>query len=265
MNSRADLARKAALQTGKTLFGLYQKGGQTGFLKEDHTLVTEADKAADKMIQKMILDDFPGDKVLSEEGSTIYPNSEHVWIIDPLDGTVNFSQGLGFWGVSIAHLENGLPQSAALYFPVTDEFYSAVKGKGAYLNDKPLKVSADFEEILFPIFVHCSRMHKRYTVDLPYKTRSLGAAAYHLCMVAKNKAALAFESTVRIWDIAASWLVVTEAGGVIAPYGDTQPFPAEPETDYKKIPFATIAAASEDVLTEARNNIIRKSNMEEKK
>jgi len=81
MNSRADLARKAALQTGKTLFGLYQKGGQTGFLKEDHTLVTEADKAADKMIQKMILDDFPGDKVLSEEGSTIYPNSSGEYLL----------------------------------------------------------------------------------------------------------------------------------------------------------------------------------------
>lgn len=258
MNSRAGLARKAALQTGKTLLDLYLKGGQTGFLKEDHTLVTEADRAADKMIQKMILDDFPGDKVLSEEGLTIYPDSEHVWIIDPLDGTVNFSQGLGCWGVSIAHLIKGVPQSAALYFPVTDEFYSAIKGEGAFLNGQPLKVADDFDQNLFPIFVHCSRMHKRYKIDLPYKTRSLGAAAYHLCMVANNKAVLAFESTARIWDIAASWLVVTEAGGVIGPYGEAHPFPTAPKIDYKNLPFATIAAASNDVLSQARNKIIRK-------
>lgn len=257
-SERADLARKAALQTGKFLLGLYQKGGQTGSLKEDHTLVTEADKAADKMIQEMILSEFPDDRILSEEGSTIFPKSRHVWIIDPLDGTVNFSQGLGCWGVSIAHIENGLPQSAALYFPVADELYSAEKGAGAFLNGQPLKVIDGIDQNLFPIFVHCSRMYKRYKIDLPYKTRSLGAAAYHLCMISDNKAVLAFESTARIWDIAASWLIVQEAGGVIEPYGDVPPFPAEQEKDYQKIPFATIAAASMKILALARDNIIPK-------
>jgi myo-inositol-1(or 4)-monophosphatase len=255
---RIDLARKAAHQTGKTLLDLYQKGDQTGFLKEDHTLVTEADKAADKMIQKMIQDEFPEDQILSEEGSTIYPDSEHVWVIDPLDGTVNFSRGLGIWGVSIAHFVNGMPQTAALYFPVTDELFTAVQGGGALLNGQPLKVLEDSDKDLFPIFFHCSRMHKRYRVNLPYKTRSLGAAAYHLCLIANNKAVLAFESTVRIWDFAASWLVVQEAGGKIESFGEKQPFPALPETDYHGIPFPIIAGSSKKVLAEARNNIVRR-------
>ena len=255
--SRSDVARKAALQTGKTLLSLYQNGDQTGFLKKDHTLVTEADRAADKMLQEMILSEFPGDQVLSEEGSTIYPNNQHVWIIDPLDGTVNFSRGLDYWGVSIAYLENGRPQAAALYFPVSDELFTAIQGGGAFLNGQPIKVIEDFEKNLFPIFVHCSRMHKLYQVNLPYKYRSLGAAAYHLCLIANNKAVLAFESTVRIWDFAASWLIIKEAGGTIEPYRDKQPFPAEPGTDYHKIPFPIIAAVSQNVLDQARKNIIQ--------
>lgn len=257
-SSRLELARKAAHQTGITLLDLYQKGNQTGSLKGDHTLVTEADKAADKMIQEMILREFPDDQILSEERSTIFPGSQHVWIIDPLDGTVNFSRGLDYWGVSIAHLENGMPRSAALYFPVTDELFSAVRGEGAFLNDQSLKVSADFDEDLFPIFVHCSRMHKRYHANLPYKYRSLGAAAYHLCLIANNKAVLAFESTVRIWDFAASWLIIQEAGGLVESFGEKQPFPAQPETDYHKIPFPIIAGASKEVLEKARKNIIQK-------
>jgi myo-inositol-1(or 4)-monophosphatase len=257
-SSRLDLARKAAHQTGITLLDLYQKGNQTGFLKEDHTLVTKADQAADRMIQEMILREFPDDQILSEERSTIFPNSQHVWIIDPLDGTVNFSRGLDYWGVSIAHLENGIPRSAALYFPVSDELFSAAEGEGTFLNDQSLKVSADFDEDLFPIFVHCSRMHKHYRVNLPYKYRSLGAAAYHLCLVANNKAVLAFESTVRIWDFAASWLIVKEAGGQIESFGNEHPFPAKPGTDYHKIPFPIIAAVSKNVVNLARRNIIQK-------
>ncbi len=241
---RLELARKTALETGNTLLGLYKKGDQTGFLKEDHTLVTEADKEADKMIQKMIQDEFPDDQILSEEGSTIYPDCEHVWVIDPLDGTVNFSRGLGCWGVSIAHLHNGIPQSAALYFPVTDELFTAAQGAGTLLNGQSLKVLGDTTQDLFPIFFHCSRMHRRYKVSLPYKTRSLGAAAYHLCLIANNKAVLAFESTVRIWDFAASWLIVQEAEGKIESYGEKQPFPAEPGIDYHGIPFPIIAGAS---------------------
>ena len=257
-SSRSDLANKAALRTGKTLLGLYQNGDRTGFLKKDQTLVTKADRTADKMIQEMIRGEFPVDQILSEEGSTIFPNSQHVWIIDPLDGTVNFSRGLDYWGVSIAHLENGRPQAAALYFPVTDELFTAVHGGGAFLNGQPLKVFEDFDEDLFPIFVHCSRMHKLYRVSLPCKNRSLGAAAYHLCLIANNKAVLAFESTVRIWDFAASWLIIKEAGGTIEPFGNLQPFPAEPGTDYHMIPFPIIAAASKEVVDQARKNIIQK-------
>jgi myo-inositol-1(or 4)-monophosphatase len=253
--SRLELAVDAALQTGKLLQDHFHKDNLQGTLKADRTLVTEADQAADRLIQEMILREFPDDQILSEEGNTIFPDNPHVWVIDPLDGTVNFSQGLNYWGVSIAHLVDGYPQTAALYFPETEELFSAVKGQGAELNGVSLQVSKKSGDALFPIFAHCSRMDQRYEVNLPYKKRSLGAAAYHLCLISKNTAILAFESTPKIWDYAGSWLIVSEAGGVIESLGKKGPFPAQAGADYQEISFSIIAAASDEILTEAKKNI----------
>ncbi len=255
---RFEVAKEAALAAGKMLVETYKVGGQKGQLKADRTLVTEADHKADQMIREIILGSFPEDGILSEEGSTILPDGEHVWIVDPLDGTVNFSRGLIYWGVSIAHLQNGSPKSAAVYFPLTEELFSASLGGGAALNGRRLAIQQDFDSNLFPIFMHCSRMHQRYQVTLPFKKRSLGAAAYHLCLVANNTAILAFESTVRIWDFAASWLIIQEAGGRIESLGKSQPFPAEPGKDYHKMPFPIAAAVSDSVLEKARKNIVQR-------
>jgi len=255
--TRLELAVDAAKKTGEILKNYFQKGVLQGSLKADQTLVTEADQAADRLIQEIILREFPDDQILSEEGNTIFPHNQHVWVIDPLDGTVNFSQGLNYWGVSIAHLENGYPQTAALYFPETDELFTAEKGQGAELNSLPLRVREQRGDAFFPIFVHCSRMDQRYKVTLPYKKRSLGAAAYHLCLVSKNSAILAFESSPKIWDYAGSWLVVSEAGGVIESLGEKGPFPAQAGADYQEISFSIIAAASDEILAEAKTNINR--------
>jgi myo-inositol-1(or 4)-monophosphatase len=255
---RLTTAKKAAHLTGKMLLDHFNNGDRTGALKDDQTLVTEADKAADSMIQDLIRKDFTDDRFLSEEGNTVYPDHEHVWIIDPLDGTVNFSRGLTHWGVAIAHLRNGFPETTALYFPVTDELFSAVKGGGAELNGKPLQVSEDFDENLFPIFLHCSRLGEKYHTNLPYKKRSLGSAAYQLCLVASNRAVLGFESTPRIWDFAGSWLVVKEAGGLIESLGDTQPFPFQTGKNYYKTYYPIVAAVSQTVLDEAKKHITRR-------
>lgn len=257
-SNRLAAAKDAAIMTGKMLLDQFQNGNRTGSLKADQTLVTKADEAADRMIQDMILGEFPNDQILSEEGNTTYPDSKNVWVIDPLDGTVNFSQGLGYWGVSIAHLENGIPKNTALYFPVIDELFTAVQGKGAMLNGKILQVSTDFDEDLFPLFVHCSRMGERYHSSLPYKKRSLGSAAYQLCLIANNTAILGFESTPRIWDFAGSWLVVLEAGGLIESLDEVQPFPAQIGKDYHRTSYPIAAAISPAVMEKARKHIIRR-------
>lgn len=255
---RMEIARTAALQAGNELVKLYQAGNRQGELKADNTLVTDADRKADQLIQSLIREYYPQDGILSEENSTIFPASEHAWVVDPLDGTVNFSHGLCYWGVSIAHLENGRPRDAAVYFPLVDELYTASLGKGAELNGSRLSVPEGTGDDLVPVFVHCSRMQQRYDIKTRYKKRSLGAAAYHICLVAKSTAALALESTPRIWDFAASWLIVEESGGAIKSLGKEQPFPARPGVDYGGKPFPILAARSAQILEEQEAGITPK-------
>jgi myo-inositol-1(or 4)-monophosphatase len=101
-------------------------------------------------------------------------------------------------------------------------------------------------------------MQNLYRVTLPYKTRSLGAAAYHLCLITKGTALLAFESTPKLWDFAASWLIIKEAGGVIRAIGDHQPFPAQRGIKYNNQAYSILAAASEAVMDKAAAGIIVK-------
>ncbi len=257
-NQRLAFAKSAAVETGKLLLDHFYNGNRQGELKADQTLVTKADRDADRFLQDLIGKEFPGDGILSEEGSTIFPENEHVWVLDPLDGTVNFSLGLHYWGVSIAHLVHGIPQTAAVYFPVVDELYTASSGEGAELNGTQILVSNPPVDSPYSVFVHCSRMHNLYQVDLPYKTRSLGAAAYHLCLITKGTALLAFESTPKLWDFAASWLIIKEAGGVIRACGDSQPLPAQRGIKYSDQAYAILAAASEAVMEKAEAGIIIK-------
>ena len=178
-------------------------------------------------------------------------------MVDPLDGTTNFHLGLPFWGVSIARLVDGWPETAALYFPQLGELYSAQKGQGAWLNGQPLQVRRDqFRKLSF--FACCSRTLKHYQVDIPYKTRILGCAAYTFCAVARNIALLGFEATPHIWDIAGAWLVVQEAGGEIAALDGQSPLPLRPGLDYACQAFPTLAAADAERLAWARQRILPK-------
>ena len=253
--SRVSAAAEIALQTGKELLISFNKGKNGGEMKPDRTLVTHADRQADQLIQGYLQEQFPGEGILSEENSTVYPATKHAWVIDPLDGTVNYYHGLHYWGVSIAHLVDGQPQNGAIYFPVIDELYTASRGEGAHMNDRPLSMKDKPEIELFPLFVHCSRMYQRYDVRTNFKMRSLGAAAYHLCLVAKNTAILALESTPRIWDFAAGWLIIEEAGAAVRSLGIEQPFPAQPGLDYGKKSYPVLAARSDALLTEAIEGI----------
>lgn len=265
-NQRLEFAKYAAIETGKILLDHFHNGNRQGELKADKTLVTKADRDADRLLQDLIEKEFPADGILSEEGSTVFPENEHVWVLDPLDGTVNFSLGLHYWGVSIAHLKHGVPQTSAVFFPVVEELYTASSGEGAELNGTPILVSNPPVDSPFAVFVHCSRMHNLYQVTLPYKTRSLGAAAYHLCLITKGTALLAFESTSKLWDFAASWLIVKEAGGLIRANGSTQPFPAQSGFDYNDHQYSILAAASEAVMDKAATGIIyNKLSVEEKR
>lgn len=240
-NTELTLARQTAQQAGDLLADIFLTGKTTANMKDDQTLVTAADGEADRFIQRALNSAFPDHAVLSEEGQTLYPaDAQFVWVVDPLDGTTNFSTGLHHWGVSIALLEGGFPTLSAVYFPLLREMYTASQNQGSYLNARQLNIREQVDPHSF--FVHCSRTPKKYQLNLPYKTRSLGSAVFHLCSIAKGSSRIALETTVKLWDIAGAWLIIEEAGGLIQAAAETPPFPPQKDFDYNKINYTVLAA-----------------------
>ena len=135
MNDPVQFAVNLALQTGNLLRKFFNPAGIPASSKPDQTVVTEADLAADKLVIDTIHEHYPQDEIISEESSHHLANHQSpIWIIDPLDGTTNFSLGLAIWGVSIARLVNGVPQLGVLYFPMINELYTTRRGSGAFLK-----------------------------------------------------------------------------------------------------------------------------------
>lgn len=249
-------ASQLAIDTGELLKEYFSQTGMHTEFKSDHTVVTRADFAADEKIRAAIQAAFPQDQLLTEESVTSLPSTgEHTWVVDPLDGTTNFSLGLPIWGVSIARLENGYPQLGVLYFPILDELYAAERGKGTAMNGETLKIIPKDKYPPYTFFTCCSRTHKRYNVSIRYKTRILGAAAYDFCAVARGAAIIGFQSKTKIWDIASGWLILEEAGGIVEVHTGPDPFPLQAGQDYNEINYPTIMAADQRLAQEARQGI----------
>jgi myo-inositol-1(or 4)-monophosphatase len=256
MENHLQFAERLARQAGSVLLEYYRKASFATRLKEDRTLVTEADLAADELIASSIKQAFPLESIISEEMHTISPQDvSAVWVIDPLDGTTNFSLGIPFWGVSIARLVDGWPDTAAIYFPILGEMYTAQKGRGTWFNDEQLHLDPSEPARLGSFFACCSRAHRRYDITIPYKPRIFGSAAYNFCILARRIALLVFEAAPKIWDISGAWLVVCEAGGVIQPLNGPMAYPVSPLTDYRKQNFPTLAALSIELETQATSQI----------
>jgi myo-inositol-1(or 4)-monophosphatase len=251
--------------------------------KADQTIVTEADLAADRYIAESILAAYPDDILLSEElqpsytieqdpepGRTdlrveadsaltkAYRRNRHVWIVDPIDGTTNFSLGLPIWGVLITRLTDGMPDITTMYFPGLDELYTARKGGGAFLNGEPVHVQPAELQETSTFFTCCSRTYRYYNIKVPYKPRILGSAAYSFCSVGRGAAALGFEATPKMWDIAGGWLFVHEAGGLVKTFDGSQPFPLAPGISYSTQSYPIIIAADAKNLALARKWIEKK-------
>lgn len=261
METPLSFAIGLARQTGDLLLHYYHSENLTPDLKADGSVVTEADIAADRLITTSIQKYYPEDSLISEEHQTTYSHNKlesdrNVWIIDPLDGTTNFSLGLPIWGVILTRLTGGWPETAVLYFPMLDELYNVQRGQGAFLNDTRLQVLPPNSKLPLSFFSCCSRTHQYYQVNIPYKTRILGSAGYSMCAVAKSIAIVALEATPKIWDIAAGWLLVSEAGGVIETLDSSQPFPLQSGFDYSGKNFPTLAAANMAILKRAHAQIL---------
>ncbi len=135
------IAIKAVKEAGNELRKLY--GNTSISFKQDMSIVTEADITADKLIKNMILSNFPTHAVLSEESGLLNSNSEYLWVIDPLDGTTNFSVQNPFYAISIGLLHKKKPILGVVYSPIQNELFYAEVNNGAYMNDCLIKVDKD--------------------------------------------------------------------------------------------------------------------------
>lgn len=257
MQTDLDFTIRLAQQAGALLQGYFSARGLAAQRKADDTVVTQADLAADRLITEAIQKSYPSDAIITEEQSTALEGDPRpTWVVDPLDGTTNFSLGIPIWGVSIARLVNGWPTVGVVYFPLLDECYSAQLGLGAFYNGAPLVITS-----LAPsdqrqqAFACCARTYLYYNVNVPYKYRIFGSAAYNLCCVARGAALVSFDTVAKLWDIAAAWLIVNEAGGTVGCLNGETPFPAVPGNNFLTHSFPTLGAANPEMLTTTRQQI----------
>ncbi len=195
--------------------------------KAVNDLVTQADVAAEKLITGIVRDAFPTHQFCAEESTERADlNSDHLWIIDPLDGTTNFAARIPQFSISIAYAEKGVVQAGVVYDVVKDEMFAASLGNGANLNGEKIQVSGKTsidQSVVCTGFAYERGPLMRATLktiemlfDLHLRgIRRLGSAALDFCWVACGRLDGYFEYSLKPWDFAAGALIVTEAGGCI--------------------------------------------------
>ena len=206
----ADRAREISLL-------LFDRGPDVR-LKHDRSPVTEADLAIEDLIRKEAAEQFPQDGVHGEEGG-LDARGDRVWVVDPIDGTKNFAAGIQVWGTLIALVVDGDPILGLVDAPALDERYEAVRGGGAHLNGRPIRVSA------VGSLGEATVSHPSISEWPPERRsvlmRMLGGARRAVgfgdfwghCLVARGAADAMLESRLRVWDWAAVKVVLEEAGG----------------------------------------------------
>ncbi len=196
--------------------------------KGSNNPVTEADHASEKAIFEIIQQDFPGHFILSEESGEIIMDSEYKWIIDPIDGTVNFANGIPICCVSVGLEHNGKIIMGAVYNPMMNEFFFAEKGKGSTMNDKKIMVGQQNEVIksclatgfpyTYPDTLYGPLEVFDWLIRNGVAVRRLGSAALDLCWVAAGRFDGFYEHELNAWDSAAGFLIVEEAGGKVTDF-----------------------------------------------
>ena len=235
-----NLARKA----GAILHAGYDTEHQVGY-KGVIDLVTEVDHQSEAFLLGEIRRDFPDHHIFSEESGIIHGSDEHIWYIDPLDGTVNYAHHIPIFCVSIAYAFRGTLTLGAVYDPMRDEMFLAERGKGAFLNGRAARVSSATElqrSLLVTGFPYNAWNTPQDNFDnfvkfgkLSQGVRRLGSAALDLCYVAAGRFDGFWEMALNPWDVAAGGLLAEEAGARVTNVTG--------EADYLSPPQSVVAAA----------------------
>jgi myo-inositol-1(or 4)-monophosphatase len=199
--------------------GILEKDGRANF-------VTAADLASEKIIMDSIRKYFPNDTILSEETESSIANlldEDHLWVIDPIDGTNNFRYERNYSAVSVGYVERGIVQAGAVYNPFRDELFHAERGKGAYINDKRIMTGdlSDLSKAVVSTDNSYDPQGTRHVVELFLKINPSpwllvrGSAVLAMCDVAAGRIDLYFHIASKPWDNAAAFLIAEEAGVAI--------------------------------------------------
>ena len=217
----------AAEAAGRILMDHYARGVKVSY-KGAIDLVTEADLASEQAVVAIIRDRHPDHDILGEEGNYPSRGSDQRWIVDPLDGTTNFAHGFPWFAVSIALEVRGVLVLGAVFNPHNGELFVAERGRGATLNDRPLRVSATAElqrAMLATGFAydHKTSRHNNYRAFERFQrvaqaVRRAGVASLDLACVAAGRFDGLWELHLKPWDVAAGVLLVEEAGGRVSDY-----------------------------------------------
>jgi myo-inositol-1(or 4)-monophosphatase len=225
---------------------LAEAGARDSTAKSDGTPVTAADLEADRIISAAITEAFPRHGLISEEGArTRWDGNEWTWVVDPIDGTSNFTAGFPYWCVSVALVRNGVPVYGCVDAPPLASRFEAVAGEGATRNGEPIHVRApvDFRSganAHVPVIVSSGTI-RRASGKVRLNARVAGSMALDLAMVAGGHAIATYQRVPRVWDVAAGWLLVIEAGGAYVPLGDPPLVPVPRDRDLWQLSSPGIA------------------------
>ncbi len=191
-------------------------------------IVTEADKNAESYLIQKIFRNFPNSSIITEETGEHGRNSDLVWVIDPLDGTTNYAHGFPWFCISIGVYEEGKPRAGLIYQPLTKERFFGETSKGAFLNGKRLKVSTTKslpDALLGTGFYYTTGEQLKEEIEIFRRVqdkalgvRRPGSAALDLAYVASGRYDGFWERGLSSWDVAAGFILVTEAGGRVTGY-----------------------------------------------
>jgi myo-inositol-1(or 4)-monophosphatase len=225
---RLEVAVAAARAAAKVLSDAMRSDLEISYKDTRANLVTVADRRSQETIAGVILDAFPGHAIVGEEGTTGNPAGEHVWYVDPLDGTTNYAHRLPFYCVSIALRTGGETVAGVVLDPGHDELFAAVRHSGATCNDEVLHVSGitRLDRALIAVQAQTDDPAEiRAFADLAERllnvaggVRSLGSPALTLCAIAAGRLDAYCEHAMELWDLAAGQLILEEAGGALTTF-----------------------------------------------
>ena len=222
LNAAIEIAKEA----GEIQLEGLNKAKKIEYKGNRFNIVTQIDKACEKLIVDYLKDKFPSHDILAEEGTDVKQDSEWLWIVDPLDGTVNYAHGYPLFAVSIALLRKGKPVVGVVLEPNRNELFVGEHGGGAMLNDKPIRVSSSktIEGSMistgFAYNVNETRLnnidHFNHFIQKCHAVRRDGVASVDMCYTACGRYDGFWELFLKPWDIAGAAVIVAEAGGKLS-------------------------------------------------